>query len=78
MGERDDVNAEWEVTRILDRREVTRGRGTSLEYLLRWEGYGAHEDRWTNVKDMQAPDLIREYEEHRATLPQQRARRRRN
>ena len=62
--ERDDLPAEWEVERILDKRVLKRGRGFSTQYLIRWKGYGSHEDRWTKADDIFADDLINEYEEH--------------
>ena len=65
-ADRPDLPQEWEVTRILDSRITARGR---QQYLLRWEGYGAQADRWTNVEDINADELIEEYEAHRAQIP---------
>ena len=62
-AERDDEEPEWEVERILDRRERRRGRGSSIEYLVRWVGYGNEHDRWVNSKDLFTDELIRQYEE---------------
>ncbi len=42
--------AEFEVERLLDRR---RGRGRAgWQYLVRWKGYGAHEDTWEPVANL--------------------------
>ena len=68
-AERDDEEPEWEVERILDKREIKRGRGYSTEYLVRWKGWGNEHDRWVNQKDLFAEDLIRQYEEHQADIP---------
>ena len=69
LADRDDAPPEWELDRILDKRVVPRGRGVSTEYLLRWQGWGSEWDRWTNVKDMNADELIAEYEQHAAQRP---------
>ena len=64
--ERDDLPAEWEVERILDKRVLKRGRGFSTQYLIRWKGYGSHEDRWTKADDIFADDVITEYKKYTA------------
>jgi len=70
-ADRDDLDEpEWEVSRILDQRQIRRRRaGVILQYLVRWEGYGAHEDSWIKASDVFADDLVREYEAHRAVAP---------
>ncbi len=73
-AEREDLPKEWEVTRVLDSRITGWGR---QQYLLRWEGYGSHHDRWTNVEDMTADELIEEYEAHRGQIPERMTRRQR-
>ena len=69
LADRDDTPPEWELDRILDKRVVPRGRGVSTEYLLRWQGWGSEWDRWINVKNMNADELIAEYEQHAAQKP---------
>ena len=58
-----DTYKSFEVERLLNKRTVKRGRGRSLEYPVRWKGYGPEWDRWYNVK---APDnaaaLVEDYE----------------
>ena len=47
--------------RLLARRQV-RGRG--VEYLVRWKGYGAHEDTWEPVQHLEhAPEKLHEFEQ---------------
>ncbi|XP_018424228.1 PREDICTED: dynein beta chain, flagellar outer arm-like [Nanorana parkeri] len=46
---------EFKVERILDSRK----RGSSLQYLIRWRGYGAQDDSWGDSADVHAPRLIR-------------------
>ncbi len=73
--ERDDIpNDEWEVTRVIDKRVTGRGK---TQYLMRWQGHEAHYDRWRNEEDIFAEELIKEYEEHRGTIPERPTRRQR-
>ena len=54
----------YEVERLLNKRVRRRGKGESVEYLVRWRGYGPEFDTWYNIKDLdRSMDLIREYEE---------------
>lgn len=53
----------YEIEKLLDKREVRRGRGVSTEYLVRWAGYGPEHDAWYNVKDLEdSKDLVDDYE----------------
>lgn len=65
--ERNDLPREWDVTRVMNKRETGRGQ---TQYLVRWEGYGSHRDQWVNERDIFADELIQEYEAHRAGLPE--------
>ena len=69
LTDRDDMPPEWELDRILDKRLVPRGRRVSTEYLLRWQGWGSEWDRWINVKNMNADELIAEYEQYITQKP---------
>jgi hypothetical protein len=66
------VNAEEDrfyVDRLLDKRQIRRGRGFTVEYLVRWRGYGPEDDMWINVKQID-DDVVAEYEAtHHAVLP---------
>ena len=54
----------YEVKRLLNKRVRRRGKGESVEYLVRWRGYDPEFDTWYNVKDLDhSMDLIQEYEE---------------
>ena len=53
----------WEVERIVAKRKTGRGRGTRTQYLVRWQGFGAEEDNWVDEKDINAPDLVKAYED---------------
>lgn len=59
--------AEWksyEVESLLNKRIRRRGKGESIDYLVRWRGYGPQYDMWYNVKHLDnAADLIRDYED---------------
>ena len=62
----------WDIERLLNKRITRRGRGGKgicTEYLIRWKGYGAEWDAWVNVKNMVAPALIEEYEQHAGRTP---------
>jgi len=43
------------VDKLLDKRQRKRGRGRSIEYLVRWRGYGPEDDMWINVKITDCP-----------------------
>ena len=59
---------EYELTRILDRRELNRGRGRVLQYLVRWQGFESFEDAWVDAKDIDADELVADYEGHRERI----------
>jgi hypothetical protein len=60
------------VEKLLDkpqRCQRKRGRGFSVEYLVRWRGYGPEDDMWINVKQVD-DDVIADYKaSHHAALP---------
>jgi len=47
-----------EVEAILDHRDSNKGR----EYLIRFKGFSNRYNEWVHVKDVQAPELLAEYE----------------
>jgi hypothetical protein len=57
------------VDSLLDKRQRKRGRGVSIEYLVRWRGYGPEDDMWINVKQID-DNLVADYESsHHAAIP---------
>ncbi len=55
----------WVLERLLNKRIIRRGRGSSTEYLARWQGWGPEHDMWINAKELDhAPELIDAYEEN--------------
>ena len=55
---------EFEVERLLDKHVITKGRGQSIQYLVRWTGYGPEHDQWYRIQDLQGcTELLKEYEE---------------
>jgi hypothetical protein len=65
----DEEEDRFFVDSLLDKRQRKRGRGVSIEYLVRWRGYGPEDDMWINVKQID-DDLVSEYEaSHHAALP---------
>jgi hypothetical protein len=55
----DAAAEEWVVERII----ASRGRGRSLQYLIKWEGYPNEESSWEPKKHLNCPDKLREFEE---------------
>ena len=60
---------EYNVEKLLDRRQFNRGRKRVLQYLVCWEGYRAQEDQWVDDKHVLARDLVAEYERHYGQRP---------
>ena len=65
-----DGDVVYDVDHIRDHRFVQRGRAKpKLEYLVRWEGYGAEHDSWepeVNLRD--APEPLRKYAKYMEAL----------
>lgn len=54
------ASEEYDLESIIGHRR--KGKSKSLEYLVRWEGYGPQFDMWRTPLDLKnAPDLMREY-----------------
>ena len=66
LSEREQIvdMPEYDVERLIDRREFNRGRKRVLQYLVRWQGFGAHEDQWVDERHIFAKDLVDDYERH--------------
>ena len=60
--EASDEEPEWEVESILDKKvtKATRGRPGKILYKVEWVGWAR--PRWEPVENINAPELIREYE----------------
>ena len=55
----------FEVLKIMKKREIPQDDGiTKTEYQVRWKGYKAKDDTWVPAKDMNAKELLHEFEEH--------------
>ena len=55
-----EAAVEFEVERLVGRRQV---RGQGVQYLVRWKGYGAHEDTWEPLTNLaNAGRLVKEFE----------------
>ena len=52
-----DGEERWEVVEILNSRFFRK----RLQYLVSWKGFGYEENSWEDEKDVDAPDLIREF-----------------
>ena len=53
----------FEIEKLLNKRQVKKGKGQAIEYLVRWKGYGSEWDRWYNVKELDnAAALVDNYE----------------
>jgi len=57
---------EWEVEQIL--KERTFGRWKKKQYLIRWKGCSPAHDSWVNIKDLNAPELLVEFEQQPASI----------
>ncbi|PRP88087.1 chromodomain-helicase-DNA-binding protein 5 [Planoprotostelium fungivorum] len=53
---------EYEVEDILDRRQVTKGRKTTMEYLIKWKGYPESDNTWEAQEHIFASELLEEFE----------------
>jgi hypothetical protein len=56
---------EYEVERILNSRR--HGRGRKLQFLIRWKGYSSAHDSWEDATGVNAPALLEEYYQRKAT-----------
>jgi hypothetical protein len=58
-----DIQNQYEIERLINKRVIRRDQNHSIEYLIRWLRYESEYDRWYNVKNLaNAKDLIVDYE----------------
>jgi hypothetical protein len=50
---------QYEIDAILDMRRYSRRK--TLQYLVHWKGYPHTDDSWVNHKDINAPNLLKEF-----------------
>jgi hypothetical protein len=55
----EEEEEQYEVDGILDVRRY--GKKKTLQYLVHWKGYPHADDLWVNHKDLNAPDLLKEF-----------------
>ena len=61
-GDTDKIKS-FEIERLLNKRQVKKGKGQAIKYLVRWKGYGPEWDRWYNIKELDnAAALVDDYE----------------
>ena len=61
-GNTDKVKS-FEIERRLNKRQIKKGKGRAIEYLVRWKKYSPKWDRWYNVKELDnAAALVDNYE----------------
>jgi len=54
----DDPNQEYEVERILQKRE----KGKRIEYLIKWKGYPSSSNTWEPKENLFCPAILQEFE----------------
>jgi hypothetical protein len=52
---------EYEIERVIDSRR--HGRGGKIQYLVKWKGYPDSENQWVSWDDVNAPELLAEFNE---------------
>ncbi len=57
-----DGNEEYEVEDIITDRTKRRKK----QFLVKWKGYPAFENSWIDLKDLNAPELLQEYQSSKA------------
>ncbi len=60
-----DNEEEYEIEKILDSRQFSRGR--KKQYLIKWKGYPDSDNKWIDKRDMHAPQVIREFGNQNST-----------
>ncbi len=58
----------FEIERLLNKRQVKKGKSWAIEYLVRWKDYDPKWDRWYNLKGLDnTAALVADYEVSLAT-----------
>ena len=57
-----DGNEEYEVEDIITDRTKRRKK----QFLVKWKGYPAFKNSWIDLKDLNAPELLQEYQSSKA------------
>jgi hypothetical protein len=55
----EEEEEQYEIDTILDMRR--HGKKKMLQYLVHWKGYPHANDSWVNHKDLNTPDLLKEF-----------------
>lgn len=67
LEQHDDGSTTDEIEALIDRRvskKRGRGKGTVVQYLIKWKGWSKGHNVWYNEEDLKdARDLIKEYDE---------------
>ena len=58
---------EYEVDQILDSRK--HGRGSALQYLVRWKGYPDSDNQWVAKRDLFTPQLVKDFHQRHPQAP---------
>ena len=57
-----DGEDEYVIDKLVRKRRVRKGRGWSVQYLIRWKGYGPEHDTWQPERDVADTKALDEYE----------------
>ena len=60
LPELDDEPDEYEVEEVRGKQQLRNGR---VEYLVKWTGWPSEYNQWVREDDMNAPTLVKAYEE---------------
>ena len=55
---------DYEVEKFLDHRVFRRQQ----QYLIKWKGYGSEHNSWEPAKNVNAPELIKIYQQSRGSV----------
>ena len=58
-----DGEEEYKVEKIINSKH--KGKGRKLHYLIKWKGYPVSDNSWEPAENLNAEELIREYEKRK-------------